>query len=94
MSDDLLKALGKVFDVGHSHFFCYFPYGYGRGLQKDKGHMHFVMQYILVQCEACIFQNDGVEMVFVIVKLFCNVFIAQGQMIMTVNVLQNLIHFV
>ena len=43
MSDNLFKALGKVFDIGHSHFFCYFANRQGGGLQEYHGHVHFVV---------------------------------------------------
>lgn len=55
MSDNLFEAFGKVLDIGHSYFFCYFIDGHGSRLQKDYSHVHLVMKHILMQSETGIF---------------------------------------
>ena len=80
-----------MFDIRHAHLLCHFPDRQIGRLQKHDGHVHFVIQHILVQRQAGIFQNQGTDIVFVIIKLLRQFLVGQGPVIKTMHILQDFI---
>ena len=89
----LFKAFGKMLDIRHSYFFGHFTDGYWGGLQKYDCHVHLIVQYILVQGQSGIFQNQRTEIIFVIIKFFCNFSVGKGEMVMAVDILEYIFGF-